>query len=42
MTGPIKAVAKSDVGQKRANNEDAFGTYPEAGVFCSSRKGKSR
>ena len=34
MTGPIKAVAKSDVGRKRANNEDAFGTFPEAGVFC--------
>ena len=34
MSGAIKAAAKSDVGRKRANNEDAFGVFPEAGVFC--------
>ena len=26
--------ARTDVGRVRTNNEDAFGTFPEAGVFC--------
>ena len=30
----IVCAAKTDVGLKRGNNEDAFGTFPEAGVFC--------
>lgn len=30
----IVCAAKTDVGLKRSNNEDAFGTFPEAGVFC--------
>ena len=35
MTFPhIEFAAKSDCGRKRANNEDAFGAFPEAGVFC--------
>lgn len=35
MTFPhIESAAKSDTGRKRANNEDAFGAFPEAGVFC--------
>ena len=35
MTFPhIEFAAKSDSGRKRANNEDAFGVFPEAGIFC--------
>lgn len=34
MNAAFRAAAKSDVGLKRANNEDAFGVFPEAGVFC--------
>ena len=30
----IKYAAKTDVGRKRKNNEDAFGVFPDAGVFC--------
>lgn len=30
----LKYAALSDVGKKRKNNEDAFGTFPDAGVFC--------
>ena len=30
----IQAAARSDVGRKRKNNEDAFGMFPEAGMFC--------
>ena len=30
----IKFAACSDKGCKRTNNEDAFGAFPEAGVFC--------
>lgn len=30
----ITHAAKTDVGRKRKNNEDAFGVYPDAGVFC--------
>lgn len=30
----ISYAAKTDVGQKRKNNEDAYGVFPEAGVFC--------
>ena len=30
----LKHAALSDVGKKRKNNEDAFGTFPEAGLFC--------
>jgi protein phosphatase len=30
----LKHAALSDVGKKRKNNEDAFGTFPEAGIFC--------
>ena len=26
--------ARSDLGLVRVNNEDAFGGFPEAGVFC--------
>ncbi len=26
--------AKSDIGRKRKNNEDAFGTFPSLGVYC--------
>ena len=26
--------ARTDVGRKRKNNEDAFGTFPQAGIFC--------
>lgn len=26
--------ARSDVGRKRKNNEDAFGMFPDSGVFC--------
>ena len=30
----ILFAAKSDVGRKRKNNEDAFGMFPDIGVFC--------
>lgn len=30
----ITFAAKSDVGRKRKNNEDAFGTFPSFGVYC--------
>ena len=30
----ITFAAKSDVGRKRKNNEDAFGTFPSLGVYC--------
>ena len=30
----ITFAAKSDVGRVRANNEDAFGAFPEGGVWC--------
>ncbi len=30
----IAYAARTDVGKKRKNNEDAFGTFPDAGVFC--------
>lgn len=32
--GHIRYAAKSDVGRKRKNNEDAFGVFPSCGVFC--------
>ena len=30
----LSFAVKSDVGHKRKNNEDAFGTFPEHGVWC--------
>lgn len=30
----ISFAALSDIGRKRKNNEDSFGAFPEAGVFC--------
>jgi len=30
----LKVAVLSDIGKKRKNNEDAFGTFPETGVFC--------
>jgi len=30
----LKYAALSDVGKKRKNNEDAFGMFPESGIFC--------
>lgn len=30
----ITYAAKTDVGRKRQNNEDAFGVFPDAGIFC--------
>lgn len=30
----IFSVAKSDVGRKRTNNEDAVGVWPNSGLFC--------
>lgn len=30
----IKFAARSDVGRKRKNNEDSYGPFPDAGVFC--------
>lgn len=30
----IRFSARTDVGRKRKNNEDAYGVFPEAGVFC--------
>ena len=32
--GHIAFAARTDVGKKRKNNEDAFGTFPDAGIFC--------
>lgn len=32
----IAYAARTDVGKKRKNNEDAFGVFPAAGVFCVS------
>ena len=29
----IKYAARTDIGRKRKNNEDAFGVFPDAGVF---------
>lgn len=30
----IRHAAKSDIGRKRTNNEDAFGAFPSSGIFC--------
>ena len=30
----LKSAALSDVGKKRKNNEDAYGMFPDAGLFC--------
>ena len=30
----IQYAALSDLGRKRKNNEDSFGTFPSVGVFC--------
>ena len=30
----IRFAAKSDIGRKRKNNEDAFGAFPAFGIFC--------
>ena len=30
----LKCAASSDIGKKRKNNEDAFGMFPESGIFC--------
>ncbi|MBQ2625605.1 MAG: serine/threonine-protein phosphatase [Kiritimatiellae bacterium] len=30
----ISYAGKTDVGRKRKNNEDAFGMFPDSGVFC--------
>ena len=30
----LSCAADTDVGRKRKYNEDAFGVYPENGVFC--------
>lgn len=30
----IRYAARSDVGRKRTNNEDAFGAFPASGIFC--------
>ena len=30
----VRFAAKSDVGRRRKNNEDAFGVFPQCGVFC--------
>lgn len=32
----IRYAARSDVGRRRPNNEDAFGAFPESGLFCVS------
>lgn len=32
--GHIKFAAKSDIGRKRKNNEDNFGSFPQVGLFC--------
>ena len=30
----LRSAAATDIGKRRSNNEDAFGAFPEAGVFC--------
>ena len=30
----IRFAVKSDIGKKRKNNEDAYGIFPESGIFC--------
>jgi len=30
----LRCAAATDVGRRRRNNEDSFGIFPEAGVFC--------
>lgn len=30
----IRYAAKSDIGRKRTNNEDALGAFPSSGIFC--------
>ena len=30
----IRYAAKSDIGRRRTNNEDAFGAFPLSGIFC--------
>ena len=30
----ITFAAKSDIGRKRKNNEDAFGVFPSHGIYC--------
>ena len=30
----IRFAAKSDIGRKRKNNEDAFGAFPSFGMYC--------
>ncbi len=30
----VSYAARTDVGRRRKNNEDNYGTFPEAGVFC--------
>ena len=30
----IRFAARSDIGKKRKNNEDSFGAFPEAGIYC--------
>lgn len=32
----LRYAAGTDVGKKRANNEDAFGVFPDYGIFCVS------
>ena len=32
----INFAGRSDIGCKRTNNEDAFGMFPESGIFCVS------
>ena len=32
----LSAAALSDIGRKRKNNEDAFGAFPESGIWCVS------
>lgn len=32
----LRHAARTDVGQKRTNNEDAFGVFHDAGIFCVS------
>lgn len=34
MFSHLKYAAISDVGRRRANNEDAYGAFPAAGLFC--------
>ena len=32
--GHVQFAARTDVGKKRKNNEDALGAFPSAGIFC--------